>query len=185
MPMPNRLSIVGGVFLLCFASPSTAQVPAEIQAQPPAQNNVKYPPFALADVGFTADCNPNAALRRLLKLLTGSSREYKPDETPDIDGPLYDAVFGETSHKLMLDAPADWNGLKFRGIELYAGIERGPVNYTMLFEDGPQATLAAWNKLGWKLKPVDETRDVEGLEGYASIGVSTAGEGASVTCWRD
>jgi hypothetical protein len=100
-------------------------------------------------------------------------------------GPLYDAVSGETSHKLMLGTPADWNGLKFIGISLYSGIERGPVNYTMLFEDSPQATLAVWNKLGWKLKPVDETRDVEGLEGYASIGVSTAGEGASVTCWRD
>jgi hypothetical protein len=92
MPMRNWLGIAGGAIFLCFTSPTTAQVTAEILAQSPAQNSTKYPPFALADVGFTADCNPNPAFSRLLTLLNGPAREYKDDETPDFDGPLYWAI---------------------------------------------------------------------------------------------
>ncbi len=154
-------------------------------AAAPSVAAVNYPPFALSDVGFTKDCNPNPAFVRLLSILTGPPRVYTDNNMPDIDVPVYNAVSGDTSQSLSLDTPADWNGLKLMGVSVNSGIERGPVNYAMQFTDSPETVLAKWNKLGWKLNAVDDARDVEGLEGYASIGVSKMGDGASVTCWRD
>jgi hypothetical protein len=175
--LPCRVALKTCLLLACASLTSSLK----------AAEDPSYPPFSFANVGFTKDCNPNPTFSRLLTLITGPAIVYKDGEMPDVDGPLYDAVSGETSRRLMLDSPVDWHGLKLTGISLYSGIERGPVNYMMHFEDSPETVLAGWNKLGWKLKAVDDSREIEGLEGYASIGVSAEADGirASVTCWRD
>ena len=175
--LPRSVAVKACLLIACAHLASSLQ----------AADDPKYPVFSYADVGFTKDCNPNPTFSRLLTLITGPAVVYKDGEMPDVDGSLYDAVSGETSRRLMLDSPADWHGLKLTGISLYSGIERGPVNYIMHFEDRPETVLAAWNKRGWKLKAVDDSREIEGLEGYASIGVSAEADGAraSVTCWRD
>ncbi len=171
--MHEALKTVGIASLLCLgAAVSSFAAPT-------------YPPFALSDVGFTKDCNPNPAFVRLLSILSGPPRDYSDNTAPDIDIPVYNAVSGDTSQSLSLDTPADWNGLKLIGVSVNSGIERGPVNYAIQFADSAETVLATWNKLGWKFKAIDDARDVEGLEGYASIGVSKMGDGASVTCWRD
>jgi hypothetical protein len=152
-----------------------------------ASASESYPPFALADVGFTADCNPNDAFGRLLTLFSGGrSKPIEEDEAPDFDEPLYNAVSGDISRELMLDDSAGWHGLHLKRIELYHGIERGPANYSLVFDDPPEKVREVWNARGWNLPPVNEDRDIEGLEGYASIMVAAEEGGyASVTCFRD
>ena len=87
---------------------------------------------------------------------------------------------------LMFDDPAPWHGLHLKSIDLYFGIERGPVNYSLVFDDPPERVREVWNGRGWHLPAVNDTRDVEGLEGYASIGVQAdEGDFATVTCFRD
>lgn len=120
---------------------------------------------------------------RLLSLFSGPRPK---DENAEMafDEPLYNAVSGDTSRKLFLDEPQDWHGLKLTGVELYAGIERGPVNYALVFAEDAATVRAAWNRLGWKLPEGDETREM--IEGYAFMGVQAReGGGAMVVCLRD
>lgn len=168
MPLP-KLLFAGAVWIIA-AAPAAA---------------TDYPPFDFQEVGFTKDCQPNAAFERLMTLMTGPSRRMADDEQPDIDGPLYDAISGDTTHSLMLDTPKPWHGLKLIGVNLAFGIERGPANYMLLFEDDAQKVRTTWNNLGWMLPAIDDVRDVDGLEGYAFIGVSRSGNGAMVGCFRD
>ena len=149
--------------------------PALAQAEPAA--------FAMGDVGFTADCGPNAGLARLFTLFV--PQPPTDDREWSFDEPLYNAVSGNASQTLYLDDPGDWHGLKLVEVRFFHGIERGPVNYTLAFADQPERVRAVWNARGWKLPPVGELRDVEGLEGYAYIGVEADGELATVTCYRD
>ena len=146
-----------------------------------------FAPFALAEVDFEPECTPNAAFERVLTLFARTgSRPPADDDELVLDEPLYNAVSGDTWQRLMLDDAVEWHGLQLKGIELHLGIERGPANYALRFADPPERVRAVWNARGWKLPPVDEDRDVEGLEGYASISVrSEEGGGASVTCFRD
>jgi hypothetical protein len=145
----------------------------------------KYPPFRFEDVSFTKDCQPNEAFERLITLLTGPTPKLADDAVPDFDEPLYNAVAGDRSYQLRLDEPKAWNGLRLTGISLYFGIERGPANYILSFEEDAGKVRTVWNKLGWNLPAVNQNRDVEGLEGYAFIGVSGDNNGGQVGCFRD
>ena len=148
----------------------------------PAAAQPEPRPFALADVDFTTDCNPNPAFERLL----GAFLHRYTDDNAELDAPVYAAVSGDTHHRLMFDDPAPWHGLHLKSIDLYFGIERGPVNYSLVFDDPPERVREVWNGRGWHLPAVNDTRDVEGLEGYASIGVQAdEGDFATVTCFRD
>jgi hypothetical protein len=149
--------------------------PAAAQAQPA--------PFVLADVGFTPDCNPNPALGRLFTLFV--PRPPADEVQVDFDEPLYNAVSGNVSQTIYLDDPADWHGLHLTEVRFFHGIERGPVNYSHVFADPPESVREVWNRRGWRLPAVGALRDVEGLEGYASIGVEADGDLATVTCYRD
>jgi hypothetical protein len=171
MPLPDSFIVAAALTIA-----STAQTD-----QPAA----KYPPFQFQDVGFTKDCQPNEAFERLITLLTGPTPKLADDQVPDFDEPLYNAVSGDRSYKLMLDEPKAWNGLRLNGVSLYFGIERGPANYILTFEENAETVRTVWNKLGWKLPAVNQSRDVEGLEGYAFIGVSGDDNGGQVGCFRD
>ncbi len=165
--MGRRAPVVLAVALL--ASPASAREPA-------------VQPFAFADVDFTPDCRPNAALERLLTALHGRA----PTDDENVDQPLYDALAGDTFHRLVLDEPAAWHGLHLTGVEQVLGIERGPANTTLVFADSPASVRDLWNARGWRLPPAGQARSIDGLEGYASIEIeSRAGGGASVTCFRD
>jgi hypothetical protein len=142
-------------------------------------------PFAIEDVDFTRDCRPNDALARLFTMFGGAAPADADAAEWTFDGPLYNAVGGDVSQVLRLDDAAPWHGLRLVEARFDHGIERGPVNYTLAFEDSPERVRAVWNERGWQLPPVGETRDVEGLEGYAVIGVEAAGALATVTCYRD
>ena len=156
-------------------------LPATASAQ-----DSSFAPFSFAEVGFEPECTPNAALQRLITVLHGRAGGPSANEDGVLDAPLYDAVSGATWQRLLLDGAADWHGLQFKGIELHLGIERGPANYTLLFVDAPETVREVWNARGWKLPPPGQPRDIEGLEGYASIMVGPElGGGASVTCFRD
>jgi hypothetical protein len=146
-----------------------------------------FPPFSFGDVDFTRECYPNDAFERLLSLFgRGGASRPADDEVPVFDEPLYSAVSADAYQRLMFDDAADWHGLHLKGVELYHGIERGPANYTLVFDDPPEKVREVWNARGWNLAAVDVSRDVEGLEGYASVMVSSdEGERASVTCFRD
>ncbi len=136
--------------------------------------------FQFEDIGFAPDCTPNAALERLLHIVTGQPSAAKSPA----DTELYNAVSGNTLQKIMLDQPADWHGLKLRSISLYAGIQKGPVNYTLYFSDPAKRVLQVWNEQGWNLPAVNKSRAID-PDGYAAIGVQNEeGTGASVTCWR-
>jgi len=138
-------------------------------------------PFPFEDVDFTADCAPNAAFDRLLTVFVP---RYDDDAAPP-DVSVYEIVSGDVSQVLRLDAAAPWHGLELLEVRFHHGIERGPANYTLAFADEPERVRAVWNARGWNLPPVGETREVEGLEGYAFVGVETDGELATVTCYRD
>lgn len=155
-------------------------MPAHAQATP-------FPPFSFADVDFTRACYPNEALERLLSLLgRGGTARPADDAVPVFDEPLYNAVSANAWQRLMFDEAVDWHGLHLEGVELFHGIERGPANYTLLFEDSPERVREVWNARGWNLPPVDASRDIEGLENYAMIMVAREGDGrTSVTCFRD
>ena len=145
---------------------------------------VETRPFTFEDVGFTPDCRPNAAFDRLLALLT--PRPPSDDaESRVFDEPLYNAVSGDAAHVLRLDVDALWHGLQLLEVRFHHGIERGPANYTLVYGDDPEQVRAVWNARGWDLPAVGQTRDVAGLEGYASVGVEADGEVATVTCYRD
>jgi hypothetical protein len=147
----------------------------------------KYPPFSLTDVGFDEYCAPNDKFWRLISVFGSGGRGRTEDEDKEIniDTPVYNAVSGDAKSELLFDEPTLWNGLKFTGIRTHTGIERGPSNYTMLFENDAETVRSTWNKLGWKLSAVGESREIDELEGYAFIGVNVDGKGASVTCFRD
>jgi hypothetical protein len=153
-----------------------AALPMEAPAREPA-------PFALADVDFEADCRPNSAFERLLTVFLGAAAAGDA-----ADAAVYDAVAGDAFHRLILDEPAEWHGLRLKGIDLYLGIERGPANYTLIFDNSLTEVREVWSARGWKLPAVGERRDIDGLEGYAAIGldgIDGAGAGAAVTCFRD
>ena len=133
---------------------------------------------------FESDCRPNAAFKRLLTVLGGS----RPTEDREraIDQPLYDAIAGDTWHRLILDEPVEWRGLHLEGVDLYLGIERGPSNYTLVFDESPSTVRKVWDARGWQLPAVGERRDIGGLDGYASIMLDgVEGGRAAVTCFRD
>ena len=156
-------------------------LPQPVAAQATAKPKSTMP-FNWQDVGFTPDCNPNPAFERLLGIF---ARNPAPsDQEPIYDEGLYHAVSGETSQELQLDSPVDWHGLKLTGIRLYSGVERGPVNYYIYFEEGPDTVRARWNALGWKIPAGDGVQEV--IENYAFIGVQARnGGGSIVACWRD
>lgn len=167
------------VLAVIAAAALAASLPA--QAQPAG-----FPPFSLAEIDFTRDCGPNEAFERLLSLLGRPAADNPADHGPAFDEPLHNAVSGETWQRLLFDRAADWHGLRLRGVELHHGIERGPVNYRLLFEDPPEKVREVWNARGWNLPPIEGSRDVEGLAGYASVALGRdAGGGGSVTCFRD
>lgn len=134
--------------------------------------------FQVEQIGFEPDCSPNAAFQKIVDMMAGQ----------DVDLSILQTVSGNIEHQLALDEPADWHGLKLAGVHLYFGIERGPANYALIFEDRPEDVRAVWNRRGWNLPAVGQARDIEGLEGYAAIGISQPGENEDatrVTCWRD
>jgi len=146
-----------------------------------------YLPFDWNTVGFSDQCEPNSALSRVLTILSGPKAPIADDAVPDFDEPLYNAVSGDTLQELKLDDPVSWNGLKLRKVTVDAGIERGPVNYSLTFDDSPATVRMVWNRLGWKL-PASGARPIVGLENYASIGIVPSGGDSvstSVTCFRD
>ena len=140
-------------------------------------------PFSIEDVDFTRDCQPNDALGRMFSMFGAPADADAAEWT--FDEPLYNAVAGDVSQVLRLDDAAAWHGLRLIEVRFDHGIERGPVNYTLAFEDGPERVRTVWNARGWKLPPVGETREIEGLDGYAFVGVGADGNLATVTCYRD
>lgn len=178
MPLLDKVSISHRIkIVLGFAIPALLFAPQPTSAQKPAQ------PFVWEEVGYTQDCNPNPAFERLLSIF--SRRPMAPqDEEPVFDEGLFNAVQGDTSQRLFLDVPQNWHGLKLRAIEFYTGVERGPVNYVMVFDNSAEEVRAVWNKLGWKIPPGDETREM--IDNYAYLGVqSQEGGRAAAICWRD
>lgn len=170
--LAGRVAPLVAVWAAVTSSAASAQQPA-------------FPPFSFADVDFDADCRPNAALARLLTVLHGRAGTA---EGAAIDTPLYDAVAGDTFHRLILDQPADWHGLRLKGVDLYLGIERGPANYTLIFDNPPSQVREVWDARGRTLPALGERRAIEVAEGHASImldGVEGPGAGAAVTCFRD
>lgn len=134
--------------------------------------------FDPVQIGFEPDCTPNAGFQKIVEMMAG--------EQPDLS--ILQTVSGNIEHHLELDEPVNWHGLKLSGFHLYFGIERGPYNYSLMFADGPDDVRAVWNQRGWNLPPIGQARDIDGLEGYASIGISPSsgdGETTRVTCWRD
>jgi hypothetical protein len=155
-------------------------------ALPAVAEGPEFPPFAIGDVDFEPQCYPNPAFGRLLTLFNFGGGAAREGDEWVADWPVYQAVSGETSVRLMLDQPADWHGLHLGGVEVYRGIERGPANYTLVFHDAPERVREVWNARGWNLPLVNEARDIAGLEGYTSIMVGSGEDGtASVTCFRD
>ena len=149
----------------------------------PASAQAAFPPFSFAEVDFESDCRPNEAFARLLTVLHGSRLADSRERA--IDQPLYDAVAGDTWHRLILDHPVEWHGLHLKRVDLHLGIERGPSNYTLVFDESPTMVREVWHARGWQLLAVGERRDIDG-QGYASIMLDgVEGGGASVTCFRD
>lgn len=142
-------------------------------------------PFSLQDVDFTADCHANAALLRLFSVFVPRRQTAPETATPSVDEALYNAVSGEATLVMWLDNPASWHGLHLVGVRYQHGIERGPINYTLVFSERPERVRAVWNARGWQLPPPGETRDIPGLERYASIGIHPEEELTAVTCFRD
>jgi hypothetical protein len=164
---------------LCLAATVSAV------AMPPARAEEReFAPFAFADIEFDPQCRPNAALERVLAMLGGINREVVTEAVADT--PLQDVVSGDASLRWRLDRPVDWHGLHLVALEHEHGIERGPSNYRLVFADPPVKVREVWNARGWNLPPVNEPRDVAGLENYAAIMVSSEDGGrAAVTCFRD
>jgi len=159
-----RLKFALGVVAL-VASPCAGQEP---------------PAFSFEDVDFVRMCEPNPELDRLMAVFVPQF-----DDDAAFDTPVYDAVSGDVSQVLRLDDAAEWHGLHLVEIRFDHGVERGPVNYSLAFRDSPERVREVWNERGWHLPAVGETREVEGLEGYAYVGVDADGGLATVTCWRD
>ncbi len=134
--------------------------------------------FRAEQIGFSPDCAPNNGFQKIVEMMAGQN----------LDLSILQTVSGNIEHHLELDVPANWHGLKLSSFHLYFGIERGPYNFSLVFQDSPEEVRAVWNQRGWNLPPIGEARDIEGLEGYASIGISPSpadGETTRVTCWRD
>ncbi len=110
MPMPDILLFLA---LSSVAAPQSAAATAS------------EPIFEIEEIAFTQDCNPNHASQRIVDMMTGDG----------VDLRVFQSVSGEMEHRLHLDAPADWHGLKLAGVHLYFGIEWGPVNYALIFND--------------------------------------------------
>lgn len=138
------------------------------------------PEFDISRIGFTQRCEPNDTFSRLLAVLVG-----RGGARPDDDALVRNAITGDTSHSLRLDQSVPWNGLKLRGVELRFGIERGPANYALVFDESPERAVAILNSLGLQLPASGGTRDVRGLEKYASMGVTASGSGSALWCARD
>lgn len=149
----------------------------------PAQAEDVIPPFRWTDVDFTPDCSPNAGFLRVLRYLDG--RHPDPDAAPaPVDGPVRDALTGDTEHRLTLDTPLPWHGLKLTGIGVMSGIERGPVAYSLYFEDSIDKVRTVLNLRGWKIPASATGRDI--IENYAAIGLHKDDNGnISVNCSRD
>jgi hypothetical protein len=164
-----RLRALAALAVMAIALPTAAQA--------------ALPPFSFDDVDFTRDCRPNAAFGRLLGVMTPSAPA--DDSEWRFDEPVYNAVAGHASHVLSLDREVGWHGLRLVEVRFFHGIERGPANFTLAFAESPEQVRAVWNARGWNLPPAGETREIEGLDGYASIGVEADGALAAVTCFRD
>jgi hypothetical protein len=173
------VSLVRSTLLLAVALAGAAQAAG-------AQDTVRTSttPFSIEDVDLTRDCEPNAALVRMFSMFGAAAPDADAAEWA-FDEPLYNAVSGDVSQVLRLDDARAWHGLHLAEVRFDHGIERGPVNYTLAFEDSPERVREVWNARGWELPPVGETREVEGLEGYASVGVEADRNLATVTCYRD
>jgi len=141
------------------------------------------PPFTLESVDFTPDCAPNAAFNRLLTLLFGLGNF--PGNRAAFDEPLHNAVAGDAHHVLHLDRPVAWHGLHLAEVRADLGIERGPANLALVFADSSDRVREVWNARGWNLPAPGQTRAVGDGVAPVSIGVTSAGALAAVTCFRD
>ena len=163
----------------------TALLGVMLAAAFPAQAQDAMPPFRWTDVGLTSDCGPNPGFLRVLRYLDG--RHPDPDAaSPPVDGPVAHALAGagDTEQRLTLDTPQAWHGLKLSGLGVMSGIERGPVAYSLYFEDGIDKVRHVLNQRGWKIPPKENGREI--IENYASIGLDAEADGGtSVSCARD
>ncbi len=152
-------------------------------------NNTKrdYPPFSINDVGFTKDCGPNNAFIRLMTLIKSPVYEHNDeDKVPDFDEPLFNAVNGATSQRIYFTEPETWNDLQFTGVENLQGIESGPNNYTMFFDDSSEKVITKFKKLGWNLPPAGEMLELSGKYDSAEVSIGVKEEDETrVTCYRD
>lgn len=163
MPMLDGLLLLGHSLL------------AGVASQPLSEPRHSFDP---EQIGFQPDCTPNAGFQKIVEMMVGEP----------LDLSILQSVSGNIEHHLELDEPANWHGLKLSGVRLHFGIERGPTNYSLIFADRSEDVRTVWNQRGWSLPPTGQVSDIEGLEGYASIGVSPspADRAATrVTCWRD
>lgn len=175
MPMRDRM----------FVSAKTALLGVTLAAAFPAQAEDPMPLFRWTDVGLTSDCGPNPGFLRVLRYLGG--RHPDPDAAlPPVDGPVAHALAGagDTEQRLTLDIPQAWHGLQLSGLGVMSGIERGPVAYSLYFEDGIDKVRHVLNQRGWKIPPKENGREI--IENYASIGLDAEADGGtSVSCARD
>ncbi len=175
MPMRDQMSV----------PVKTALLGVMLAAAFPAQAQDAMPPFRWTDVDLTSDCGPNAGFLRVLRYLDG--RHPDPDAAPPpLDGPVAHALAGagDTEQRLTLDTPQAWHGLKLSGIGVISGIERGPVAYSLYFEDGIDKVRNILNQRGWKIPPKENGREI--IENYASIGLDAEADGGtSLSCTRD
>lgn len=145
----------------------------------------EFPPFALSDVDFTRDCARNPAFERLLTVLFGPPDAKDRWEPANFDEPLHNATGGITEHRLEFSEAKDWNGLRLREVRAYLGIESGPVNYTLAFEDSAERVREVWNARGWNLPPTGQLRTLEGEDIHTAVGIETDGTLTLVTCYID
>jgi hypothetical protein len=151
----------------------------------PAAAQSPSPPFAVEDVDFTADCSPNAAFDRLLRLMLPALPADTADTVPDVDGPLYNAISGAVEHVLHLGREVEWHGLRLVEVRLYQGVESGPLNHSLVFADGPDRVREVWNARGWNLPQPGETRVLKDEAIFTAVGIEVDGAFARVTCFVD
>jgi hypothetical protein len=140
------------------------------------------PPFAFEDVDFTSDCTPNAAFARLLTVLQPGARA---ETEAAFDEPLYNAVAGTVTRILRLNSEIEWHGLRLVGVRVLHGVESGPSNHSLVFEDSPERVRAVWSARGWSLPAPGEIRVIEDEAIHTAVGVEADGELSAVTCFVD
>ena len=162
---------------------ATAALTTAVASPAPAQDHA-FAPFDFADMDFDPQCRPNAAFERVMAVLGGGSGRATAEA--EVDTALLDAVSGHVSQRLRLERPVAWNGLQLVAIEHEHGIESGPSNYHLVFADPAEKVREVWNARGWTLAPVNQRREIAGLERYAQIMVGSRDDGTAViSCFRD